>query len=466
MEWLRPRVVQLAVSVGLLLALGPTPGSPGLAEHLWAGVRSLQLGQPDRALGDFELALALEPDLSGAHRLAAQSALMLGEPVAARAHLDARSGTAEAGECLEVAVNLALGELAEAVDRLAAAESECLSQIPEIEFAIDNFMLTGEPEGGLVLLERMTSIHPAWAYFRLGQWYAVREPELALSHLALAGELDPQSAGYLNQLIRVIEGARENADPSFSLAQVGQFMARSGDWSLAAAAFSNALAIQPDYTEARAYLGLALDQSGTDGLAHLQQAAEEAPDAALPQELLGKHWRLSGDPAQALRAFERAATLAPDDPLIAVDLAAAYVASGDLISAKAAYIHATEVAENEPLYWTLLAQFSLDHEIEVGTLGLPAARRVVVLNPGQADALDMLGYCHYLLGNWPLAGRLLSSAIEADPQLASGHYHLGLLELVLGDLASGRRALQTASQLDAGGWVGNLARRSLENLGP
>jgi hypothetical protein len=51
-------------------------------------------------------------------------------------------------------------------------------------------------------------------------------------------------------------------------------------------------------------------------------------------------------------------------------------------------------------------------------------------------------------------------------ELASAHYHIGLLQLVLGDLSSGRQALQTASRLDVDGWVGNLARRSLENLGP
>jgi len=466
MEWLRPRAVQLALSIGLLFALAPTPASRVLAARLRAGVDALQSGQSERALGEFELALVLEPELPAAHWLAAHSAMMLGAPMKARGHLDASYGLAEETECLEVAVSLAFGELSEAVERLSAAKSECLAQVPQLEAAIDGFVLSGRPEAALALLERMATLQPAWAHFRLGQWYAVRQPELALSHLALAGVLDPQSADYLGQLIEVIEQAQSQADPSFSLAQVGQFMARSGDWSLAAEAFSNALAIRPDYTEARAYLGLALDQSGADGFEQLERAAEEAPAAALPQELLGKHWRSRGDPTRALQAFERAATLAPDDPLIAVDLAAAYVASGDLISAKAAYLHSTEVAPDEPLYWTLLAQFSLDHEIEVATLGLPAARRVVLLSPGQASALDMLGFCHYLLGNWKLAERLLTRAVEADLDLASAHYHLGLLQLVLGDLSSGRRALQTASRLDEGGWVGTLARRSLENLGP
>jgi len=466
MEWLRLRVVQLALSMGLLLALAPTSTSRGLAEQLRAGVFSLQSGQYKRALAEFELALTLEPDLPAAHWLAGHSAMMLGDPAQARGHLEASSGLAEETECLEVVVSLALGELSEAVGRLSAAKSECLAQVPSLEAAIDEFVLSGRPEAALALLEQMATLQPAWAHFRLGQWYAVRQPELGLSHLALAGELDPQSADYLGQLIQVIEQAQSQADLSFSLAQVGQFMARSGEWALAAEAFRNALAIRPDYTEARAYLGLALDQSGADGIDHLDRAAEEAPAAALPQELLGKHWRSRGDPTRALQAFERAATLAPDDPLIAVDLAAAYVASGDLISAKAAYLYSTELAADEPLYWALLARFSLDHEIEVATLGLPAARRVVLLSPGQAGALDLLGFCHYLLGNWNLAGRLLSRAIEADLELASAHYHLGLLQLVLGDLSSGRQALQTASRLDEDGWVGNLARRSLENLGP
>ena len=69
MEWLRPRVVQLALSMGLLLALAPTPASRVLAERLRAGVYALQSGQPEQALGEFELALALEHDLPAAHWL-------------------------------------------------------------------------------------------------------------------------------------------------------------------------------------------------------------------------------------------------------------------------------------------------------------------------------------------------------------------------------------------------------------
>ena len=80
--------------MGLLFALAPTPASRGLAEQLRAGVIALQSGQSERALGEFELALALEPELSAAHWLAAHSAMMLGAPMRARGHLDASSGLA------------------------------------------------------------------------------------------------------------------------------------------------------------------------------------------------------------------------------------------------------------------------------------------------------------------------------------------------------------------------------------
>ena len=43
MEWLRPRAVQLALSIGLLFALAPTPASRVLAARLRAGVDALTI---------------------------------------------------------------------------------------------------------------------------------------------------------------------------------------------------------------------------------------------------------------------------------------------------------------------------------------------------------------------------------------------------------------------------------------
>ena len=150
--------------------------------------------------------------------------------------------------------------------------------------------------------------------------------------------------------------------------------------------------------------------------------------------------------------------------MLAIDLGAAYAAAGDLPSAKSAFQYATNLNPEDPTLWSLFAQFSLDYEIELNEIGLPAARQAVVLQPRNAAALDRLGYTHLLLGNWTLAERFLVEAIQTDRNLASAHYHLGLLRLTDGDLVGGRASLFLAVALDPDGRFGSLAQRSLENL--
>lgn len=466
MEALQQRGLQIVLAIGLVLALAPTPAPMGLAAHMRSAAGWLEAGQAAQALAEVELALALQPDLQVGHLLAANALVQLGEPRRAQLHLDRWTGDPDSSRCLAIAVSLALDEISVAVEHLLDAGRQCVELVPEVEAAVDGVAEGGSVEEALALFERMGHREPAWAQFRLGQWLAVSQPDRALAHLALGAELDPQSEQYLNQLAEVIEQARSEANAAFTLAQVGQFMARSGEWRLAAEAFRNAVALDPGYTEARAYLGLAMDRSGGDGLEPLEQAIREAPTAGLPYQLLGMHWRDRGDPAAALAAFEQAAKFAPADPLIAVDLGRTYAAMGDLVSAKAAYLHAAELAPEEPFYWSVLAGFSIENEIEVESLGLPAARRVVALDPGQAVAVDQLGYSHYLSGNWELAERMFAEAIAMEPGLASAHYHLGLLQVVRGDLLAGRRSLENASALDPQGWFGTLARRSLAALLP
>ncbi len=179
---------------------------------------------------------------------------------------------------------------------------------------------------------------------------------------------------------------------------------------------------------------------------------------------LGKHWLTGGDPELAIDAYEQAALLAPEDPLVAVDLGAAYAAVGELEAARLAFEYATQLDPRDPSLWSLLAQFSLDYEVQLEEVGLPAAREAAKLLPSDAAALDRLGYTHYLLGNQILAERFIRDAIEVDGNLASAYYHRGLLALSSGDVGDGRWALATAYALDPDGRYGNLALRSLENL--
>ncbi|MFQ5921861.1 MAG: tetratricopeptide repeat protein, partial [Anaerolineales bacterium] len=342
----------------------------------------------------------------------------------------------------------------------------CPEQAAMLYQEADLLVAGGDYQAAAEMLESLLASLPATppASETMGPLLAMQDPEGALSHLRLAVDLDPQIASFADELIEVIESARSDENQAYSLAQVGQALARAGRWSMAVAAFENALAWDPGYTEARAYYGLALDRSGQDGLPQLDRAVAEAPQAPLPLVLLGKHWLIRGEPARALEAYEQAAALAPEDPLIAIDLGAAYAAAGDLPAARLAYQYATDLVPDDATLWSMFAQFSLDYEIELNEVGLPAARQAVMLKPRDAAALDRLGYTHFLLGNWTLAERFILEAIRANGNLASAHYHLGLLGLATGDAVGGRGALASAVALDPDGRYGNLARRSLENL--
>ncbi len=460
MDLLRRRGLHVAAVLTLLVALGATAYPVGFVDNLEAAATAIRAGRADLALPALTNAIALEPDVPDLHLLAAQGALMADETDQATELLSQLPDT----QCLQLDAALRAGMIEAALAQLPG--SHCPEQVEILYREADLLIASGDYEEAIGLLESLLNSVPvtAQASEQLGTLLALYDPEAGLSHLRLAVDLDRQIASFAIELIEVIEFARSEENSAYTLAQLGQALARAGRWPMAATAFESALAQDPEYTEARAYYGLALDRSGEDGLPQLELAVDQAPQAPLPKMLLGKHWLIRGEPELAIEAYEQAAVLAPEDPFLAIDLGAAYAAAGDLPSAKLAYKYATDLSPGDPTLWSLLAQFSLDYEIELNEIGLPAARQAVVLQSQDAAALDRLGYAHFLLGNLTLAERFLTEAIQADGNLASAHYHLGLLRLAAGDLAGGRAALFFALALDPDGRFGSLAERSLENL--
>lgn len=462
------RAIAAVLSIGLLILIGPTPFPVQFADQLQAARTALDAGRYELALPWLEQALAREPDLPELSLELIEVALRAQQPQLAEAlirRLPQSVSDAPRVDCYRARAAVQLADWRRAIRAADLADPRCTEPLAGLRQLAAGMTESGEYESAYNLLSELAELDPAsgQTQLSLGLLEAVSRPAQAISRMTLALQLDPQLQSPAD-LVEIIEAGLEAADPAFTLAQVGQSLARAGEWRLAAEAFRAALELEPEYTEARAYYGLALDRSGRNGLAELEQAASEAPEAALPEQLLGKHWRAHDEPALALAAFEAAASLAPDDPLIAADLGTAYATVGDLPAARAAYIRAAELAPGDPVMWRLLAQFAVDFEVELPQLGIPAARRALALQPNSADALDLLGYGYYLNGDWELADRFLNRAVEADPQAASAHYHLGLLQISRGRAGAGRRALHLAWSLDPQGRVGNLALRSLENL--
>jgi tetratricopeptide (TPR) repeat protein len=333
---------------------------------------------------------------------------------------------------------------------------------------ITQALSTGDAQDAADVAERWTEFEPANAtgHYYSGLALALLDPAKALNPLKTAQAISPSRLPMAADLIQTIEASLPSDDHAYQLAQVGQTLARAGRWDLAALAFSQALSLEPNYVEAEAYLGLALDHTGGDGEGQLIRASQAVPSASLPHVFLAQHWSLKGDYAQAAVELRTARALSPDSPAIAAQLGAVLVSLGDIQSALAAYQQAVSLAPNSAQFQGLLAAFSLDHEVDVEGVGLPAARQAVVLDRRTATYLDQLGFSYYLKGNPEMAEHMLGLALHAAPMDPAVNYHLGLARLAVNKPDLAVLSLRQAADLDPGGMYAMLATRTLSRLQP
>jgi tetratricopeptide (TPR) repeat protein len=471
LESLRPYWPRILVALLLLILFSPSPVPRPLVSPIRAANIALNGGRPDSALVRLEEAVSFEPAAAGLHLAMAEVALAGGNPQAAKSYLasvDIENQSSMAYLCLHSRILLATGNTTEAVEIQESLMEACPQKESFLEDLSRAYLQAGDLKASLAALEESAAIKPTDPNVRLSLAIltATLQPEEALPHLRLVLESNASDKPLASALIRAIEDARLVGQPAFSLAQVGQTLARHDEWTYAAWAFLNAVALEPAYVEALAYLGLALDRSGQNGLHELKAAVEAAPTAALPRIFLALHWQSLGQLKLAQRELEIAADLDPSNPGVAAELGNAYAAMGDPLAAEASYRLATELAPEEMVFWLLLAQFSIANEIKVQAVGLPAARNAVVLNPEDPAAIDALGYAHLLLGDIHMAERLIWRAVNIQPNRAASQLHLGLLRQFQGDPIRARAAFRSAILIDPEGPAGQLAERFLSRSYP
>jgi len=196
-------------------------------------------------------------------------------------------------------------------------------------------------------------------------------------------------------------------DPSYASALLGRVLFGAQEWALAARQFERALSCNPDYPDAHAYLGHALDQMGRPDEAwpHLQQAATLAPDSPV----------------------ETAYDLDPTNPATCVEIGQAWAAEGRYVAAEIWLREAVSLQPDDPALWEVLARFYLDHNITTEERGVEATAEWVRLSPDDACAHDLQGWAAFQVGDYDTAESGFLRALSLDPALASAHYHLGRL---------------------------------------
>jgi tetratricopeptide (TPR) repeat protein len=262
--------------------------------------------------------------------------------------------------------------------------------------------------------------------FAEGLRLAATDPVAALPFLQQVMFSDHPQAEAARTLAQNIQAGRVAENEAYLFTASGQALAAIGEWTLARDALLQAVQLDPDYAEAWAYLGEAQYQNGQDPLPALQRAIELNPNSLAAQLFNALHWQRAEDYEQADLHFYIASQLELDNPSIYIQWGQNDILAGNPVEARARYETAASLTPEDPQVWKALARYSVDSELFVAELGLPAALQVVLEDPVDVQALVLLGRAHLLLGNGQSGIGFLERALEVNPDSAEAHLFLGI----------------------------------------
>jgi len=461
------RGLAIALSMVALLLLSPTPVPQYVAGAWSAAQTAARAGDTraaEQAFSGLQLSTVWLPALrEDAVRIAlanqdGELALSLLDSSPA---LQAPQGMVD---CWRAEALALLGQWEQAIQALSSFEAiNCTSPRPLLKALAARELESRDLPTATTILRSLDSLYPQHTETTslLGACLVLEDPSSALPAIErAASQGDPLAV----DLAAALSGGLP-ADSSAALAASGEVFLQHSLWPLAAESFRQLINREPENASAHAYLGLALDQQGLDGLTELEEAANLDPRSATAHMLLGLHWQLQGRPQKAIQHLELAVDLEPQNSAFRASLAAAQAEAGDVQTAIAEYQQAAELQPTNPVFWRLLAAFSIGQEIELADTGLPAARNAAVLDPEDPVALDLAGHAHSLLGNLVTAERLITRSLALDPASASARLHYGLLLSSEGRTREARAQLTAAVSLGGTSPTAEFAQRALSQLG-
>ncbi len=446
----RPRGVDQAMN-GASTAL--RDGSPlGAARHLswvaaalpWRDSLWEQAGQSALEGGDFDAAIQYLETAAATGHITPRGHASLGDAYRARGAWDAAIRNWEAA----LAGGVAPGPLH--------------TRLLEAHRALKDY------PAAIADLQALAALDPdnAATHYQLGLLLVAREPEAGLSYLLRAAELDDTLLETVRAIQHSLQPALETDNPAYALLNAGRALASLNEWELAAEAFRQAIAANPGFAEAWAFLGEAQQQLGQDGTDALGTALSLAPESLTANLLTGLYFQRQGDPVTALIYLETADRLAPDNAAIVAQMAGVQAALGDINAAIAGFARAIELAPEDPSYLHLLAFYSIHNDIQIDEIGLPAARKAVIMNGEDPIALDLVGYALHLGGDPASALRFFFRALQANPGYAPARFHLGLAYLAQGRVELAVQQFNLAIELAPDSLIAEQARSLLEHYVP
>ena len=465
----------------ILLALsGIAPRPHIVSEALQRAHR--ELSSPDSTGADSKAAQALAqaaegmPWRKGLWAPAARLALKAGDLPAAIGYFE----RAAAQDTLTPDDRLALGEAYLQNDQPLESIRVWKAALPDHPQAaellarlLETHRALGDIPAAIEDLQALAALQPTDASlrFQLGLLTATQQPEAALAHLAQAAELDASLQEKAQALIDSIRTASLSGEPAQTLFDAGRALASIGEWDLAGEAFRQATLLRPDFTDAWAFWGEAKQHLREGFLGQpfpieLDKALSLEPESLSANTLAALYWRRQGRFDKALIYIRTAVDAYPQNPALQVELGETLALEGDLEAALGAHQKAVDLAPNDPAYLRMLAGFCIRNEYQLRERGLPAARQAVILNPQDAESLDVLGQVLVLLGDLASAEREFQRAIQLQPEHAAAHLHLGLVYILQGQRERARQEWERVLALAPEGAYAEQVERLIKNYFP
>ncbi len=286
---------------------------------------------------------------------------------------------------------------------------------------------------GLPTATSQPTLDPRQNGYEQGLALAASDPLSALPLLEGLMFSDFSAAESARTLVQAIQSARLTDDPAYLYTASGQALAAIEEWRLAREALLQAVQLRPDYAEAWAYLGEAQYQNGEDGYPALKRALELNPDSMSVQLFNALYWQRHNDFEQANLHFYVAATLDPENPAIYIQWGKSAMLAGEPVEARELFERAAELTPDDPLVWKALAEYSIESELFVEELGVPAASKLVTADATDAEAMVLLGRAYALLGREETSRVFLERAVELEPTYPEAHFFLGIFLLARGE---------------------------------
>ncbi|RLC82238.1 MAG: hypothetical protein DRJ03_04510 [Chloroflexi bacterium] len=306
--------------------------------------------------------------------------------------------------------------------------------------------------------ERLLGLDPAdrAAHERMGALLLGDDPA-AIQHLYAA------QTDLAEQLLAATQDLNVASDPAYVRAMQGRALFEAREWALAARQFERAISHNPDYADAHAYLGHALDQMGRPDEAQprLEKAVELAPNSFVASAFLGLHYDRQGNPAAARAEYEAAYDLDPNNPAICIEIGQTWAVEGRYTAAEIWLQEAVSLQPDDPLLWEALTRFYLDHNIAAAGRAAEAASELLKLSPNDARAHDLQGWALFQTGNYDGAQARFQQALALDPTLAAAHYHLARVWEAQGKRQKAQEAYIHALDLDTTGELAPLIEQAM-----